>query len=100
MTIAIAKAKALFSRCIARARRGEEIIITDRGRPVAKLSPMNTSEEGLSPHVKDMVRTGRLRPPREKWDDGFFRRPPARAKSGVLRALLNEREEERKDGVR
>jgi prevent-host-death family protein len=38
-------AKATFSRLVRRAERGEEIIITRNGRPVAKLVPATTSRK-------------------------------------------------------
>lgn len=38
--ISTAEAEAQFSRLIDRARRGEETLITDHGRPVARVSPV------------------------------------------------------------
>ena len=39
-TIGIREAKAQLSRLVSEAERGTEWIITDRGRPVAKLAPL------------------------------------------------------------
>jgi prevent-host-death family protein len=100
MTIAITKAKAMFSRYVALARRGEEIIISDRGIPVAKLAPLGTSDVSLTPHQLDMVRDGRLKLPKKKWDKNFLRHPPVDLGDGALRALIDEREEERGGGFR
>ena len=104
MTTSIAKAKAQFSRWVARARRGEEIIITDRGKPVAKIAPLGTADIPLTPHQLDMVRDGRLRLPKEratkKWVEEFLRRPLIKVKGGVLQALLDEREEDYQSGYR
>ncbi|MDG5495105.1 type II toxin-antitoxin system prevent-host-death family antitoxin [Niveispirillum sp. BGYR6] len=38
------EAQAQFARLIDRARKGEETVITDHGRPVARLSPVEPSE--------------------------------------------------------
>jgi prevent-host-death family protein len=38
--LSTAEAEAQFSRLIDRARRGEETVITDHGRPVARVSPV------------------------------------------------------------
>lgn len=38
--LSTAEAEAQFSRLIDRARRGEETLITDQGRPVARVSPV------------------------------------------------------------
>lgn len=45
------------SKVVARAARGEEIDITDRGRPVARLVPLRPG------HLAQLADAGRLRPP-------------------------------------
>lgn len=48
-----------LSQYIDRVRAGEEIIVTDRGHPVARLSPIDQPLERLA----DLVRSGEVRPP-------------------------------------
>jgi prevent-host-death family protein len=48
-----------LSKYIDRVQTGEEVIVTDRGRPVAKLSPLDASDDRLA----DIVATGVVRPP-------------------------------------
>ncbi len=48
-----------LSKYIDRVRSGEEVIVTDRGRPVAKLSPLDVSDDRLA----DLVAAGVVRPP-------------------------------------
>ena len=44
---------------IDRVRNGEELIVTDRGRPVARLTPLDPTSNRLP----DLVATGIVRPP-------------------------------------
>lgn len=48
-----------LSKYISRVQAGEEVIVTDRGRPVAKLSPLDTPDDRLA----DLVAAGVVRPP-------------------------------------
>ncbi|MBX3029531.1 MAG: type II toxin-antitoxin system Phd/YefM family antitoxin [Chloroflexi bacterium] len=45
VTVGVSEAKAHFSRLLRRVATGEEIIITNRGRPVARLVPIGTPRE-------------------------------------------------------
>ncbi|MBI4635004.1 MAG: type II toxin-antitoxin system prevent-host-death family antitoxin [Candidatus Rokubacteria bacterium] len=93
--VGVARLKAQLSRYLAAARHGQDVLITDRGRPVAKLVGLRGAE-GVASRRERLARagllalgTGRLRP--------FLRRPPRgpAVGSGVLRALLEERAEGR-----
>lgn len=48
-----------LSRYIERVRAGEEIVVTDRGRPVARLSAIDDSTDRLA----DLIAAGLVRPP-------------------------------------
>lgn len=48
-----------LSKYIDRVQAGEEVIVTDRGRPVARLSPLDASADYLA----DLVTAGLVRPP-------------------------------------
>ncbi|BAN00439.1 type II toxin-antitoxin system Phd/YefM family antitoxin [Ilumatobacter coccineus] len=48
-----------LSKYIDRVEAGEEVIVTDRGRPVARLSPLDSSDDRLA----DLVAAGVVRPP-------------------------------------
>ncbi|WP_334141061.1 type II toxin-antitoxin system Phd/YefM family antitoxin [Rhabdothermincola sp.] len=48
-----------LSRYLDRVREGEEIIVTDRGRPVARLSALDHSTDRLA----ELVAAGVVRPP-------------------------------------
>jgi prevent-host-death family protein len=49
-----------LSRYLERVRDGEEVIVTDRGRPVARLSALDSSMDRLN----DLIAAGVVRPAR------------------------------------
>lgn len=57
--VGIRELKNGLSKYIDRVEAGEEVIVTDRGRPVAKLSPLDASDDRLA----DLVAAGVVRPP-------------------------------------
>lgn len=61
--IGIREAKAHLSKLLREVRRGEEWIITERGRPIAKLSPAGPQQETDAEWVARLEREGRLIPP-------------------------------------
>lgn len=88
LTIGIREAKAQLSRLVSEAERGTEWIITDRGRPVAKLTPLHD----LNAPVES--RLGRL----EKWGwiEPVSRQqipipPPIRIRVDAQQALQEDR---------
>lgn len=91
----IAELKARLSEYVAAARRGEDVVVTDRGRPVARLSGL-AGEARPDARVSELVRTGQLRPPRHALARGFWEAErPADMGGRALDALLTEREEGR-----
>jgi prevent-host-death family protein len=57
--VGIRELKNGLSRYIDRVREGEEVIVTDHGRPVARLSSIDHSTERLA----ELVASGVVRPP-------------------------------------
>ncbi|MDQ2741384.1 MAG: type II toxin-antitoxin system prevent-host-death family antitoxin [Chloroflexota bacterium] len=72
--VGIAELKARLSEYVARVQTGEEIVVTDRGRPVARLispAPRSASEEDqrlLDLQRKGLLRTGYGVLPDDFWD--------------------------------
>ena len=63
-TTSISEAKNNLSAYIDRVRRGETVVITDRGKPVARLAPLEAgSKPHADAHLADLVRLGIVRPP-------------------------------------
>ena len=57
--VGIRELKNGLSRYIDRVRAGEEVIVTDRGRPVARLSALDQASDRLA----ELVAAGIVRPP-------------------------------------
>jgi prevent-host-death family protein len=94
----ITEAKNQLSALIDRVRHGETIVITDRGRPVARLvSALTGAGEDPEGRLARLERKGGLRlatakPPRALIKKRLLK---AQEPSGVLDALLEERREGR-----
>ena len=91
----VAELKARLSEYLAAARRGEDVIVTDRGRPVARLSGLG-GDRKLKARVAELVRAGVMRPPERRLARSFRDSPrPLDRKGRSLDALLSEREDGR-----
>ncbi|MGQ0572332.1 MAG: type II toxin-antitoxin system prevent-host-death family antitoxin, partial [Armatimonadota bacterium] len=73
--VGVRKLKSHLSRYLRRVRRGERVVVTDRGQPVAVMSP--AAEEARKPQMDAMLRDGSAR-----WQGGKPRgtQRPARIK--------------------
>lgn len=93
----VSEVKAGLSKYLARVKRGEEVVITDRGRPIAKLVPIPPDADPEMARMRDLERrgivtihgTGRIPP--EFWEMPMVDDPEGL----LLKALLEEREEGR-----
>jgi prevent-host-death family protein len=63
--ISVSEAKDTLSACLARVRAGESVMITDRGRPVAVLSPVPADQLGEDERLASLARRGIVRLPRK-----------------------------------
>lgn len=72
-----------LSRFLDRVQNGEEVIVTDRGRPVARLSALDSSMD----HLSDLIAAGVVRPARRS-----TRRLPSRRikPAGSVSDLVSE----------
>ena len=95
-TVSISKLKALLSHYLCIVRTGEEVLVTDQGKAVAKLVPVSREDPVWPPHLRELEKAGLFRIgsgefPASFWSDA---RPPD-PEGRVLRALLDERAESR-----
>ena len=82
--VPISTLRAEMSTWIERARAGEEVVVTDRGTPVARLLPVDTA-----PLLEQLIARGVLSKPRR--DDRPAARGVARARaSGSVSELVSE----------
>jgi prevent-host-death family protein len=91
----IAVLKARLSEYLQAVKGGEEILVTDRGTPVARLVPVRGAER-LTAHMAALVRAGQVRPSTGPLAKDFWTlRRPKDPEGRVRAALLEERAESR-----
>lgn len=94
-TAGVAQLKARLSEYLDQVKAGEEVVVTERGKAVARLVPYTPS--GPSPaELDEMERAGLIRRAKKKLPDDFWDEPLVADPEGwALRYLLEEREEGR-----
>lgn len=89
---AISEVKARLSELLAGVRDGEEVVITDRGRPVARLSAITDHGQRL----EELQRRGVVRGARRSLTREFLDRPRGTTRGAdTLSALLEDRRQGR-----
>lgn len=92
----VSKLKATLSEYLAKVKAGEEVMITERGKPIAKIVPLPKNGSSLSPHLQELARAGLVRLGSGKLPAGFWKLPrPKDPKGLAVQALLEERAEGR-----
>jgi len=95
-TAAVSELKALLSKYLSKVKAGEEVIVTDRGKAIAKIIPIKRGEMDMPPHLLTLERAGLAHIGKSCLPPGFWSLPRPKDKKGdALKALLNEREEGR-----
>ena len=94
-TAAVSELKAKLSDYLNQVKAGGEVLITDRGKPVARLVPIPrtkaTKESMVRMEIEGLIKLGSGRLPKEFWS-----LPRSQDPQGlVLKALLAERDEGR-----
>jgi prevent-host-death family protein len=94
--IAVSTLKATLSACLAKAKTGDELLVMERGKPIAKLVPLAKDSDGTLAQLHDLARGGLVRVGSGKLPTGFWKLPrPKDRKRRVLQAFLAERAEAR-----
>jgi len=96
----VADLKARLSEYLARVKSGEEVLVTDRGRPIARLVPVGAEavadDEAEVARLAAMQREGLVRLGSGKLSEGFFERErPEDSEGSLVEAVLEEREKGR-----
>jgi prevent-host-death family protein len=96
MTVAsVSKLKASLSEFLRRVRAGEEVLVTDRGRVIARLVPP-ASAASLTESLREMERQGLVKVGSGKLPKNFWRMPRPKDPQGlVMKGMLEERAEGR-----
>jgi prevent-host-death family protein len=94
-TATVSKLKASLSEYLRRVKAGEEVLVTERGRPIAKLTPP-VGSTALPQHLAEMERQGLIKVGLGRLPKGFWDLSrPKDPKGLILKSLLREREEGR-----
>lgn len=94
-TAAVSQLKASLSEYLLKIKAGEEVLVTERGRPIAKLVPLARSGT-LPERLREMEKEGLVSVGKGALPKNFWNLPrPKDPKGLVLKALLEEREEGR-----
>ena len=89
----VSELKASLSKYLARVKAGEEVIVTERGAPVAKLVPIPPAEGDEEQRLERLEREGVIKRGRGKLPKDFWDWPRPQDPEGLaLKALLEERE--------
>jgi prevent-host-death family protein len=92
---AVSKLKAYLSDYLNQVKAGHEVLITDRGKPVARLVPISRTKSTRESLVR-MEKQGLIKLGSGKLPKDFWSMPRPEDPQGlVLKALLQEREEGR-----
>lgn len=95
----VSELKAGLSAYLGRVKRGEEVLVTERGRPVAKLVPVRRDEGGAEAtsrqRLLDLERRGVLTIGTGRIPDGFWDwQPPSVPDGAIERWIAWERGED------
>ncbi len=71
-TAAVSVLKASLSEYLARVKSGEEVIVTDRGRPIAKIVPVSRTSVGLDGRLLALEKAGLAKAPHETFPEDFW----------------------------
>lgn len=89
---AISELKTHLSEYLSKVRAGEELVVTDRGKPVAKIVPIPAGDVHVPAHLAALERAGGVRMGTGKLPKGFWDAPrPIDTDGRAVKALLEER---------
>ena len=86
--IGVREAKMHLSRYLKTVQNGGEVIITDRGRPVGKIVPLEDAEMPLSERLKHLEHKGIIEPQRDK--SGLKSHAPVAVEQDIAQKYLQE----------
>ncbi len=93
-TVNIAELKSNLSAFLEQVRNGEELIVKDRNRPIARLMPLAAGED-LDAEEEALVGAGLMRLPLETKSDEFLNLPAPEVSPEIIREMIrSERDED------
>lgn len=86
--------KAALSEYLARVKAGEEVVVTERGRPIARSVPLKEEPEGELGRLKALERAGEIRLGARRLPEGFRSLKKPKDPEGRVRSAVSEEREE------
>lgn len=94
MRLGLREANQHFARTIKAVRAGQEVVLTDRGRPIAVIKPIKDQDGGHAIALRAMVEERLLTLPERKGPMPAPRWRPVKVKGGsVSRTIIDDRED-------
>jgi prevent-host-death family protein len=87
-SMGIAELKALLSETLARVKAGEEVLVTEHGRPIARLLPLSAASPAAA--TQELVRSGQVRAPEKRLDEAFWKLPRGEYREPPERRRLDD----------
>ena len=81
--------KTKLSEYLSKVKAGEEVVVTEHGRSIAKLVPM-PAEETMDEHLADLERRGLIKRGTGKLPDGFWDWERPKVPEGWLQEWLDD----------
>ena len=95
-TAAVSKLKTSLSEYLLKVKAGEEVVVTDRGKPVARIVPIRSGETEIPPNLLTLEKAGLARIGTGTLPADFWNMPRPKDRKGLALAnLLKERREGR-----
>ncbi|MBK8293730.1 MAG: type II toxin-antitoxin system prevent-host-death family antitoxin [Solirubrobacterales bacterium] len=86
--IGVAELKSKLSEYLAQVKAGEEVVVTEHGTPVAKVTRIQSADG----HLEQLIRDGVVKPGEEELSEDFLDLPRPRSSGGsVTETLIEER---------
>ena len=96
LSAAVTQLKATLSHFLSRVKAGEELVVTQRGRPIAKIIPIFRDPRIFPTQLQEMERRGLVRLGTGKIPKDFWRLPRPKDSSGSgVKAIIKERDSRR-----
>lgn len=92
-TVNIAELKSNLSAFLELVRNGEELIVKDRNRPIARLLPLESGED-LDAEEEILVGAGLMRLPLEPKSEEFFDLPAPDVSLETIRQIIRDERDE------
>jgi prevent-host-death family protein len=90
-SMGIAELKALLSETLARVKDGDEVLVTEHGRPIARILPLSAASPAEA--TQQLMRAGLVRAPEKPLDETFWKLPRARYRQPLRRREEDEMED-------